>query len=253
MQSRSARRGPDGPQPDQDPRARLSPRRDGSSQTRRLASRRPDRRPNHRDTPRTRRYRTPRPDATDRARRRARSPTRERLNDPQSRRRDKHAVGRRQALRARYQARSRSCRSSRRFDAAHPHALAACLVMPCISKGRDPPVCLLAVNAAGTRAACIYWPRTAGAADCIHVCQRCRRAEQHRCVLARWGAGQLAQAMLVWIVVLRYRGLVGPMWAAVTLEQGLQVRRWRCKPLVREHAPPSALSRKLLPAAAPQC
>lgn len=69
-------------------------------------------------------------------------------------------------------------------------------------------------------------------------------------LLAQWGGAQLLEALVIWTVLLRYRGHVPLMLSVVTLEQGLRVAIGRAKPLVTAHAPPGALSRVLLPLAA---
>ncbi len=65
-------------------------------------------------------------------------------------------------------------------------------------------------------------------------------------LLAQWGGAQFLESGMIWVAVLRYRGLVPLMWATVTAEQALRVGIGRRKKLVTAHTPPGAASRYLL-------
>lgn len=57
-------------------------------------------------------------------------------------------------------------------------------------------------------------------------------------LLGQWGGGQLLMALMVWVVLLRYRGLVPLMLAGAVLEALLRLLVGAMKPLVTEVTPP---------------
>ena len=61
-------------------------------------------------------------------------------------------------------------------------------------------------------------------------------------LLAQWGGAQLLEAAIIWIVLVRYRGLIPLMLGVVTAEQVLRLYVGQVKPIVSAHTPPGALS-----------
>lgn len=59
-------------------------------------------------------------------------------------------------------------------------------------------------------------------------------------LLGQWGGAQLLMALLVWVVLARYRGLVPLMLAVAVLEALLRLLVGAMKPLVTEGTPPGA-------------
>ncbi|MBN1092851.1 hypothetical protein JKP75_09945 [Blastococcus sp. TML/M2B] len=59
-------------------------------------------------------------------------------------------------------------------------------------------------------------------------------------LLGQWGGAQLVLALLVWVVLARYRGLVPLVLAAVLLEALLRLLVGRLKPLETLGTPPGA-------------
>jgi hypothetical protein len=66
-------------------------------------------------------------------------------------------------------------------------------------------------------------------------------------LLAQWGGAQLLEALIIWVVVWRYRGLAPLMMLVVTVEQVLRVVIGQYKPIESDHTPPGASSKVLLP------
>lgn len=66
-------------------------------------------------------------------------------------------------------------------------------------------------------------------------------------LLAQWGGAQLLEALIIWVVLWRYRGLAPLMMLVVTVEQALRVAIGQYKPIESVHTPPGALSKVLLP------
>jgi hypothetical protein len=66
-------------------------------------------------------------------------------------------------------------------------------------------------------------------------------------LLAQWGGAQLLEALIIWVVLWRYRGLAPLMMLVVTVEQVLRVVIGQYKPIESVHTPPGALSKVLLP------
>jgi hypothetical protein len=66
-------------------------------------------------------------------------------------------------------------------------------------------------------------------------------------LLAQWGGAQLLEALIIWVVLWRYRGLAPLMMLVVTVEQVLRVVVGQYKPIETAHTPPGALSKVLLP------
>jgi hypothetical protein len=65
-------------------------------------------------------------------------------------------------------------------------------------------------------------------------------------VFGQWGASQLVLALLVWLVVLRYRFLVPGMLAATLLEQLLRLGVGQLKPMQVATVPPGAIGSWIL-------
>ena len=61
-------------------------------------------------------------------------------------------------------------------------------------------------------------------------------------LLGQWGGAQLLMALLTWIVLWRYRGLVPLMIGVAMLDNLGRVLIGQSKPLVTLHTPPGALS-----------
>jgi hypothetical protein len=61
-------------------------------------------------------------------------------------------------------------------------------------------------------------------------------------IFAQWGASQLLQALMQWLVIWRYRFLVPAMLAWMLLEQLLRIIAGRLKPMQIDAAPPGAYS-----------
>ena len=69
-------------------------------------------------------------------------------------------------------------------------------------------------------------------------------------IFAQWGSMQLLLALLIWLVILRYRFLVPTMLAVIAAEQLLRIGIGQLKPLVVPAPPPGAIgSRIILPLA----
>ncbi len=69
-------------------------------------------------------------------------------------------------------------------------------------------------------------------------------------LLAQWGGAQLLVALLIWIVIARYPGLV-PLMIAESLADNIgRVLIGQIKPLITVHTPPGAVSWLLVPALA---
>ncbi len=58
---------------------------------------------------------------------------------------------------------------------------------------------------------------------------------------ALWGSEQLIVALLQWVVILRYRSLVGLMWAVQFLEILGRMLVGQLKPVTFAHTPPGAI------------
>jgi hypothetical protein len=69
-------------------------------------------------------------------------------------------------------------------------------------------------------------------------------------LLAQWGGAQLLMALMIWLVLWRYRGLVPLMVLGSLLDNVLRVVIGQYKPLVTVHTPPGAVSWVLVPALA---
>ena len=59
-------------------------------------------------------------------------------------------------------------------------------------------------------------------------------------LLGQWGGAQLLAALMVWVVLARYRGLVPLMLAGAVLEAVLRLLVGAMKPLVTQGTPPGA-------------
>ena len=57
-------------------------------------------------------------------------------------------------------------------------------------------------------------------------------------LLGQWGGAQLLMALMVWVVLARYRGLVPLMLAGAVLEASFRLLVGAMKPLVTEGTPP---------------
>lgn len=66
-------------------------------------------------------------------------------------------------------------------------------------------------------------------------------------LLAQWGGAQLLEALIIWVVLWRYRALAPLMLLVITVEQVLRVVIGEIKPIETTHTPPGALSKVLLP------
>lgn len=107
---------------------------------------------------------------------------------------------------------------------------------------------LVAVNVAGTVRSLIHvFAPDSGAGTIASMSTSGSDGANVVDLLAQWGGAQLLEAILIWIVLARYRGLVPLMLAVVTLEQALRIGIGSAKPLVTEHTPPGAVSWILLP------
>jgi hypothetical protein len=69
-------------------------------------------------------------------------------------------------------------------------------------------------------------------------------------LLAQWGGAQLLMALMIWLVLWRYKGLVPLMALGSLLDNVLRVAIGQYKPLVTVHTPPGAVSWILIPALA---
>ncbi len=65
-------------------------------------------------------------------------------------------------------------------------------------------------------------------------------------LLAQWGGAQLLEALIIWAVIFRYRGLVPLMMLVVTVEQVFRKLIGDIKPLESAHTPPGAIGTDLL-------
>jgi hypothetical protein len=110
---------------------------------------------------------------------------------------------------------------------------------------------LAALNVAGTVRSLIHMlAPDSGAQSIASMDTRVQGGDNIVALLAQWGGAQLLEAGVIWIVLLRYRGLVPLMLGVVTAEQLLRLGIGTSKPLATVRTPPGALSRALLPAAA---
>jgi hypothetical protein len=113
---------------------------------------------------------------------------------------------------------------------------------------RWPVAVLVVVNVIGTVRSLIHILATDSGAQSIasmnvHVAGGANIID----LLAQWGGAQLLEAIIIWVILARYRGLVPLMLLIVTLEQALRTAIGSYKPLVTAHTPPGALSWALLP------
>jgi hypothetical protein len=65
-------------------------------------------------------------------------------------------------------------------------------------------------------------------------------------IFAQWGSSQLIQALVQWIVLLRYNFLVPAALLLVLVEQLLRLLAGRLKPLQTDNPPPGAIGTRLL-------
>lgn len=65
-------------------------------------------------------------------------------------------------------------------------------------------------------------------------------------IFAQWGASQLVLALMIWVVLLRYRALVPLMWLIVLGEQALRLLAGHLKPLASDWRPPGAYGTHIL-------
>ncbi len=70
-------------------------------------------------------------------------------------------------------------------------------------------------------------------------------AEEVIFAFALWGSAQLVYAMLLWVVILRYRSLAPLMWAVQLLETLGRMLVGRLKPVTFAHTPPGAIQNYL--------
>jgi len=66
-------------------------------------------------------------------------------------------------------------------------------------------------------------------------------------LLAQWGGAQLLMALMIWVALWRYPGLVPLMVLGSLADNVLRVAVGQVKPLVTEHTPPGAASWILIP------
>ena len=59
-------------------------------------------------------------------------------------------------------------------------------------------------------------------------------------IFAQWGASQLVLALIIWVVLVKYRPLVPMMWLVTVSEQLLRLLTGHLKPLSTEQPPPGA-------------
>ena len=60
-------------------------------------------------------------------------------------------------------------------------------------------------------------------------------------LLGQWGGGQLIMALIIWIILWRYRVLIPLMIAEIAIEQLVRIGIGRMKPVISVHTPPGAL------------
>lgn len=65
-------------------------------------------------------------------------------------------------------------------------------------------------------------------------------------IIAQWGASQLVLALMIWVVLLRYRALLPLMWLMVLGEQALRLLAGHLKPLASDWRPPGAYGTHIL-------
>ncbi len=108
-------------------------------------------------------------------------------------------------------------------------------------------VVLVILNIVGTVRSCIHiFAPDSGAESIAGMDVTVAGGSNAIALLAQWGGAQLLEAIVIWAVVLRYRGLVPLMMLIVTLEQIVRTLIGGFKPVTSAHTPPGAVMTNLL-------
>jgi hypothetical protein len=106
---------------------------------------------------------------------------------------------------------------------------------------------LALINLVGTVRSCIHiFAADSGARSIAGMSVHVAGGPNVVDLLAQWGGAQLLEALLIWLVVWRYRGWVPLMLLYVTLEQALRKYVGAIKPIVSAHTPPGAIGTNVL-------
>lgn len=108
---------------------------------------------------------------------------------------------------------------------------------------RSVVVVLALINVIGTVRSLIHiFASDSGAQSIAGMDVNVTGGENIIALLAQWGGAQLLEALIIWVVIVRYRGLVPFMMLIVTLEQVVRQLIGNAKPVISEHTPPGTLS-----------
>jgi hypothetical protein len=108
-------------------------------------------------------------------------------------------------------------------------------------------VILAVLNVVGTIRSCVHiFAPDSGAESIAGMDVAVDGGSNIIALLAQWGGAQLLEAIIIWVVLVRYRGLVPFMMLIVTLEQIFRTLIGNFKPLTSAHTPPGAIATNLL-------
>ena len=108
-------------------------------------------------------------------------------------------------------------------------------------------IVLALINIVGTVRSCIHlFAPDSGAQSIAGMDVTVAGGENAIALLAQWGGAQLLEAVIIWVVLFRYRGLVPFMMLILTLEQVLRTLVGDAKPLASAHVPPGAIGTNIL-------
>ncbi len=108
-------------------------------------------------------------------------------------------------------------------------------------------VILVILNLVGTVRSCIHiFAPDSGAESIAGMDVTVDGGSNIIALLAQWGGAQLLESIIIWVVLVRYRGLVPFMMLIVTLEQIFRTLIGDFKPLTSTHTPPGAIATNLL-------
>jgi hypothetical protein len=115
-------------------------------------------------------------------------------------------------------------------------------------RGLPAPVWILVLyNVAATARSVIHMLAPDGGAQTIAGLDvRVEGGQNLIALFGQWGVEQLLIALITWIVLWRYRGLVPLMLSVATLDQLLRILVGQLKPIVSASTPPGAIGSWLL-------
>ncbi len=113
--------------------------------------------------------------------------------------------------------------------------------------GGGPLWLLVAVNIAGTVRSLIHILAPDGGAQSIAgIRVDVAGGANTVAIFAQWGASQLILALIIWVVIAKYRALIPLMWLAIAAEQLLRMLAGHLKPVLTEVPPPGAYGTYIL-------